>query len=148
MSSNILLHCETVCEFISATPFSRNGRPEYLRNIPDSDPTMVYTLGQVFVDEQMFQQVPYKSEMLTTSASWYYENETDHLFVHFPEFLRSEFIPSEHKIEITNQRRLFAPHLRRLDHIHIDGFLFERCANNYPTDYWVIAANQVGNVTL
>ena len=104
---------------------------------------MVYTLGQVFVDDQMFQQVPYKMEMLGNTSSWFYENETDTLFIHFPQDSSgNEYILAEHTIEITNQRRLFAPHRRRLQNIHVDGFLFERCGNNYPVDFWLVQKNQ------
>ena len=45
-------------------------------------------------------------------------------------------------IEITNQRRLFAPHKRNLKYIVVDGFTFERCGNQYPNRFWAVKENQ------
>ena len=35
-----------------------------IKSIKNSDPNMVYTLGQVFVNDIMYKQCPYKEEML------------------------------------------------------------------------------------
>ena len=45
-------------------------------------------------------------------------------------------------IEITNQRRLLAPYKRNLKNIIVDGFIFERCGNQYPNKFWSRRANQ------
>ena len=45
-------------------------------------------------------------------------------------------IPARHKVELTTKRRLFAPHQRQLAHIIVEDFVFERCGNQYPTNFW------------
>ena len=46
------------------TPFKREGAPETkIKEIRNSDPNMFYCLGQVFVDDDMYLQCPYKDEM-------------------------------------------------------------------------------------
>lgn len=116
---------------LCVTPYGREGFPETkIKSIKKSDPNMHYCLGQVFVNDVMYKQCPYKNEMETTNNSWYYESETKRLFING--------VSDEDTIEITNQRRLFAPHKRNLRNINIDGFIFERCGNQYPNRFWVI----------
>ena len=50
--------------------------------------------------------------------------------------------PNAHLIEISNQRRVFAPHQRGLKYIVVDGFTIEHCGNNYPNQFWVVPQNQ------
>lgn len=117
------------------TPYQREGYPESLKkDIPNSDPNMKYSLGQVFVEDVMYTQCPYYNEMETTNNSWYYDSSSNVLYVHG--------VNPEQTIEITNQRRLFAPHKRGLRYITIDGFVFERCGNQYPNQFWSVRENQ------
>jgi parallel beta-helix repeat protein len=118
------------------TPYGRNGAPEALNKDSNSDPYMVYTLGQVFVNDIMFTQCPYKREMEKDINTWYYDMSNNQLFVN----VSADII--EPNIEITNQRRLFAPHIRGLKNIIVDGFIIERCGNNYPNKFWSVAACQ------
>ena len=120
----------------SVTPYMRNGAPEAANNEPQSDPYMIYTLGQVFVNEDMYLQCPYRTEMEKTEKSWFYDMSANQLYVNVPNNLANP------KIEITNQRRLFAPHIRGLKNIIVDGFIIERCGNNYPNKFWSIPQNQ------
>lgn len=121
---------------VSVTPFCKNGAPEAANKDPNSDPYMIYTLGQVFVNDEMYTQCPYRLEMETTDKSWFYDITANHLLVHIPNSILNP------KIEITNQRRLFAPHIRGLKNIIVDGFIIERCGNNYPNKFWSIPQNQ------
>jgi hypothetical protein len=121
---------------VSVTPYGRNGAPEAANKDANSDVNMIYTLGQVFVNDIMYVQCPYRSEMETIINSWYYDLSTNQLYVNIPNDIIN---PS---IEITNQRRLFAPHIRGLRNIIIDGFIFERCGNNYPNRFWTVPQNQ------
>ena len=122
----------------SVSPYGRNGYPESM--FPDtkakSDPNIIYNLGQVFVNDIMYKQCPYKTEMETESNTWYYDISNNELFVNLHDTI------SNCTIEITNQRRLFAPHTRGLRYIVVDGFIIERCGNNYPNKFWVIKENQ------
>lgn len=114
------------------TPYGREGFPETkIKSVENADPNMHYCLGQVFVSDTMYKQCPYKTEMEETANSWYYDAESKTLFING--------VADGQTIEITNQRRLFAPHKRNLRNINIDGFIFERCGNQYPNRFWVVA---------
>ena len=118
------------------TPYGRNGAPEALNKEPNSDPNMVYSLGQVFVNDIMYVQCPYKREMEKEPKTWYYDMSNNQLYVNvLPDI-------TQPIIEITNQRRLFAPHKRGLKNIIVDGFIIERCGNNYPNKFWSVAVCQ------
>ena len=117
---------------ICVTPYGRNGAPESINKDPNSDPNMIYTLGQVFVNDIMYTQTPYKGEMEKTGQSWYYDISKNELYVSVPKTVTNP------KIEITNQRRVFAPHKRGLKYIIVDGFVIERCGNNYPNKFWSV----------
>ncbi len=119
---------------VSCTPGGREGKPEADRGYPKSDPTLVYSLGQVFVDGGIFEQVPREAEMLKTPGTWFYEPSTGRLTLHF-----RDDAPERHVVEVTTKRRLFAPHKRQLGHITIEGFVFERCGNQYPANFWETA---------
>ena len=43
---------------LSATPYGREGQPEAERKYPNSDPTLSFNLGQVFVDDECYEQEP------------------------------------------------------------------------------------------
>lgn len=116
------------------SPYGREGRPESIAGIKGADPQMIYSLGQVFVDDRQLLQCPYKTEMENTTDSWWYDISENRLYTH----IECEF----DNIEITNQRRVFAPHVRGLKYIVVDGFVIERCGNQYPNKFWTIAANQ------
>ena len=61
----------------------REGAPESkIKSVKDSDPNMVYCLGQVFVDDVIYKQCPYKSEMEATDKSWYYDSSDNILHIH------------------------------------------------------------------
>jgi hypothetical protein len=124
---------------VSVTPYGRNGKPEAANAIAGSDPNMIYSLGQVFVDDTMFIQCPYYTEMQTNANTWFYDNTKEILYIHFSDNVLS---PQNHSIEITNQRRVFAPHTRGLSYIVVDGFVIERCGNNYPNQFWTTPQNQ------
>jgi len=113
------------------TPYKREGAPEFKEN-KNADPNMKYSLGQVFVDGEMYMQCPYRSEMEATDKSWFFDSTTHQLYVH----------GTNENIEITNQRRLFAPHKRGLRYINVEGFVLEHCGNQYPNQFWSLRENQ------
>ena len=127
-------HCDGPNPFlvpVSSTPGGREGKPECDRGFPKSDPKLIFSLGQVFVDGRIFEQVPKETEMLATPNTWFYDANSNQLTIHF-----ADDKPDEHVVEVTNQRRLFAPHKRQLAYIIVDGFIFEHCGNQYPTNFW------------
>lgn len=122
-----------------STPWGREGRAEYERHLrkerggnAKADKDLVYSLGQVFIDGHHLRQVPFRQEMEQQPDSWWYDRDTRELFVH-----RAAGGPQGCLVEITTRRRIFAPHERGLGHIEIDGFVFEHCGNQYPTDFWI-----------
>lgn len=120
----------------SVTPYGRNGAPEFASGDKKATPNMIYTLGQVFVNDKMYKQCPFISEMQETPNTWYYDMSSNKLYVNLSQTIE------QCQIEITNQRRLFAPHKRQLRYITVDGFVIERCGNNYPNQFWTVAQNQ------
>ena len=113
----------------SSTPYGREGQPEAERKYPNSDPKLSFNLGQVFVDDECYEQEPNAAAHAKRPKTWRYDNGT--LSIHF-----ADDQPSRHAVEVTNQRRLFAPHKRQLGFITIEGFVFERCGNQYPSNFW------------
>ncbi len=118
----------------SSTPYGREGRAEVVNFGYPGDTTIVYTIGQVFVDGEMYIQKPFLSEMKSSVKSWFYDRKTDNLYIHFP-----DDNPNNYTVEISTRRRIFAPHKRRLGYINVEGFIMEHCGNQYPANFWEVA---------
>jgi len=126
----------------SVTPYGINGLPEYNMKeimIPKPDPLVSFCLGQVFVNDTSYIQKGTAKDMQNTENTWWYNNINKTLYIHLPSYITDM---GDVEIEITNQRRLCAPHKRGLKYITIDNFIFERCGNNYPNQFWINTANQ------
>lgn len=126
----------------SVTPYGINGLPEYNMKesmTPKPDPSISFCLGQVFVNDQYYTQRGTEKDMLNTENTWWYNKINKTLYIHLPSYITDI---ADAQIEITNQRRLCAPHKRGLKYITIDNFIFERCGNNYPNQFWINPANQ------
>ena len=131
----------------SVTPWGRDGRPEFVRaeagdkqfadflRLADRD--LVYTLGQVFVDGALLKQVPFKKELADAAGTWWFDTASGRLFIHFPQAGNGPPTrPHDHEVEVTTRRRIFAPHVRGLGYIEVEGFVMEHCGNQYPADFW------------
>lgn len=120
---------------LSSTPWSRQGRREEERRqagdnrIGRADSRIVYTCGQVFADGKRLLEVPLREEL--EDGCWWYEAESQRIWVQF-----GGAGPQGRKVELTTRRRIFAPHQRGLGHIVVEGFIFEHCGNQYPTNFW------------
>jgi lysophospholipase L1-like esterase len=128
----------------SATPWGREGRPEHARAEAGdkrfkltADANLVYSLGQVFVDGSILRQVPFRKELAGQPGGWWFDADAGRLFVNVPRGAGSASRPQDHEIEITTRRRIFAPHVRGLGHIAVEGFVLEHCGNQYPCDFWL-----------
>jgi hypothetical protein len=115
--------------FLASTPHQRQGAQEVERGF-GGDPDLRYTCGQVFVNDEEYLEVPFLDEL--SPGAWYFEQETDRLYVHF-----SDSDPAEQTVEITTRRRIFAPTTRGLGYITVEGFVMEHAGNQYPTNFWV-----------
>jgi hypothetical protein len=114
----------------AATPYGRSGSAEIASGY-QGDPNVAYTCGQVFVDGQLYIQKPYFTELEASPESWFYNKKTAEIYIHF-----SDDSPKTHTVEISTRRRIFAPHLRGLAYITVQGFIMEHCGNQYPKDFW------------
>lgn len=125
------------------TPYGVNGLPEFNmkeKMTPAPDPGISYCIGQVFINDKMIRQYGKRTDMISYTNSWWYDASQNTLYIHFsPEHSANI---ADVSIEITNQRRLFAPHIRGLKNITVNNFVFERCGNNYPNQFWLYPANQ------
>lgn len=122
---------------LSSTPYGRDGLREYTRKkagdpkFKSADKQISYTCGQLFIDGSPWKQVPLQAEL--RPSTWWYDPVTQRLHVYF-----GNLNPEVLDIEITTRRRLFAPVKRGLGHIIVEGFIFEHCGNQYPTDFWKV----------
>lgn len=89
---------------------------------------LIEVLGELFVDGVPYQQVLSASDVEKTANSWLVEADGEHLLIHFPGCCN----PAKSLCELTTRRQIFAPQRRGLGHIHLEGFIFEHCANQGP----------------
>jgi len=115
---------------MASTPHGRDGKPERER-FGHGDPNLVYNCGQVFVNGKMSTQVPFLKEVEQQPDTWTFDAESDRIYIHF-----GDRTPTEQTVELTTRRRIFAPHVRGLGYIVVEGFVLEHCGNNYPTNFW------------
>jgi parallel beta-helix repeat protein len=115
---------------LASTPYHRDGKPEAER-FKKGDPSLIFTCGQVIVNRRPWQQRPYLREVERQEKTWTYVPETGRIYVNF-----GGRTPVAQSVEITTRRRIFAPHVRGLGHIVVEGFVMEHCANQYPTNFW------------
>ncbi|HWB54364.1 MAG TPA: right-handed parallel beta-helix repeat-containing protein, partial [Tepidisphaeraceae bacterium] len=108
----------------------------------------------VFLNDHRLNQVVTHQELADTPGSWLSSDDGTQLFVH----LKDNAAPTPGSIEITTRDRIFAPHRRGLGYIHVEGFIFERCASrpSWPQlgalscrsgKFWVIRNNIVRDTT-
>ena len=107
---------------LSVSPFGILGAME-----KGGDPTLHYTLGQVFVNGEMYRETGNKS-FLNKEKMWWYDSGSNRLYIHF-----GLLDPDLQEVEITVRRRVFAPLQETgIDNITLQGFIIEHCGNQYP----------------
>ncbi len=118
---------------LASTPYGREGKKELERGFA-ADAKVAFTCGQVFIDGTPLREVPLRSEL--AAKTWWYDPVTESVFVH-----PGERDLNRCQVELTTRRRIFAPKRRGLGHIVVEGFVFEHCGNQYPTNFWSDPAN-------
>jgi hypothetical protein len=83
---------------LSSTPGGRDGRPEHERGYSNSDPSLSYSLGQVFVDDQPVAEAPAVGEFRRTPGTWHYDAATRRLAIHF-----ADDAPTTHAVELDHE---------------------------------------------
>jgi hypothetical protein len=132
-SSEYVDHYNPLKVELASTPWHREGRREHERGF-GGDAKLAYTCGQVFVDGKPFREVPFRREL--EPEAWFYDAANELVLIHF-----GDRDPTKCEVELTTRRRIFAPRKRGLGHIVVEGFIFEHCGNQYPTNFWNNAAN-------
>ena len=115
---------------LASTPYGRDGKPEverYKRGNAD----LVFTCGQIIVNGRPLTQLPFLGEVEKQENSWAFVPESGHIFINF-----GGLSPDEQEVEISARRRIFAPHVKGLGYIVVEGFVMEHCGNQYPTNFW------------
>ena len=115
---------------LASNPYGRNGKQEKQR-FDYGDPDLVYTCGQVIVNGKLLTQAPFLSEVQAQTGTSKYDSGTGQIYINF-----GDLNPAKQTVEITTRRRIFAPHIMGLGHIVVEGFVFEHCGNQYPTNFW------------
>ena len=137
--------------FIFGNPFVRPPEPTDKQKLKRWKPTRD---AMVFFKDQMLSQVTTQGELSQTPDSWLASDDAQQLLVH----LKDAAAPAPGTIEVTTRDRIFAPHRRGLNYIHVEGFVFERCATRpgFPQlgalstrtgQYWIIRNNIVRYTT-
>ncbi len=113
---------------MASTPYGRDGKPEFelgvFRGARPQTPGPRYRPGWLL-------SAP-KSEMRTCARSWFFDAPLGRIYVHF----QDHDAPTNHLVEITTRLRVFAPHQRGLGYIHVAGFIFKACGNQFPRNFW------------
>ncbi|MCC6444794.1 MAG: right-handed parallel beta-helix repeat-containing protein [Armatimonadetes bacterium] len=91
------------------------------------------TLGQVFVDGRMLDEVESRTDLEAMPGTWRACDGGSRLEVHFPQAITD---PSKHQVEITVRKAVFRPERRGLGHIAIRGFRLEHAANQTLSFFW------------
>jgi parallel beta-helix repeat protein len=118
---------------LASTPYRREGKKELEWGF-EGDARLAFTCGQVFIDGVPLREVPLRSEL--EAGTWWYDPATERVFLH-----PGQRDLKKCQVELTARRRIFAPKQRGLGHIVVEGFIFEHCGNQYPTNFWSEPAN-------
>jgi len=103
------------------------------------------SLGQIFVDGKLLWEVRREEDLLAMEGTWRLASDGTNILVHFPS---GNVPPEQHLVEVTVRNRLFAPVKRGLGYIHVSGFVFEHCANQFPGNgFWESDSPQAGAVS-
>jgi parallel beta-helix repeat protein len=108
----------------------------------------------VFSDERPLKQVTTREQLEKSAGTWLSSEDGQQLLVH----LQGGAAPAKGAIEITARDRILAPHRRGLGYIHVEGFIFERCASRpgFPQlgalstrtgHHWILRNNIVRDTT-
>lgn len=96
---------------------------------PDDEPPFPQVLGQIYVDGDPLVQAAGKDELARTPRSFFVGAQGDEILLHWP----ADAPPlADVTFEITTRARIFAPKIRGLGYIHLEGLHFEHAANQGP----------------
>lgn len=97
------------------------------------------TLGQVVVNDDLLMEVSSLSpSVYNYENTWKYSSEEKCIYIHLADGLK----PDNQKIEITTRRQCFAPEVRGLGYINVQGFTMKYAGNQHPGAFWMIPENK------
>ncbi len=93
------------------------------------------SLGQLFVNGERMVQVDSIKQLKITDGSWMLSYDSTELFLHIPQSLPGKSLANT-MIEFSVRDKVFAPHIRGLGYIEVNGFIIEHCANQFPSGFY------------
>lgn len=100
-----------------------------------------YTLGQIFCNGLELRQSQTVEQVKLVPGSWIVTPDGSAILIRFPQ----NTDPAKALLEITLRDRVFAPARRGLGYIHLEGFIFEHCANQAPFPQLGMVSTRSGN---
>jgi parallel beta-helix repeat protein len=93
------------------------------------------SLGQIFVNSKEYMQVDSLPELLRSPGTWMLSYDSTEVFLHHdgayhPMTLKNSLV------EYSARDKVFAPHIRGLGYITVEGFIIEHCANQFPSGFY------------
>ena len=103
---------------------------------PSPHTSVVWTLGQVFLDGVPVREASSRAELVQSSPAWWYDAAENRLLLSC-----AGLPPAGRLVEITTRRGVFRPKEKGLGYIEVQGFIFEHCANQFPAQFWKLPEN-------
>jgi parallel beta-helix repeat protein len=111
---------------------------------PHEGPRFPRTLGQLFVDGEPFRETETLDDLMIAPRTWMVSPQGDALYVHFDHVVRP---PDLRTVEISVRGSVFAPYVRGLGYIHVNGFTVEHSAMGAVSTggghHWVLENNTI-----
>lgn len=98
------------------------------------------TCGQVFFGERRLTELPVPEQVPATPGTWCSLRRGEALLVHIP----AGWAPAP--LEVSVRERCFLPESRGMGHLRVEGFVFERAANQSAAAFWEEHRTQPGSV--
>lgn len=93
------------------------------------------SLGQIFCNGYNLTQVDSLEQVKKLPGTWMLSYDSTSIVINYPENLLN--CPIELcEVEYTTRGKVFAPHKRGLGYIHVEGFVIEHCANQFPSGFY------------
>jgi parallel beta-helix repeat protein len=113
-------------------PLLKNYNPFY---IPLARMPGRKSLGQIFCNGYNLKQVDSIAEVQQMPGTWLLSYDSTEIIMHFPE--QKLHCPIEKcLVEYSVRGKVFAPFIRGLGYINVEGFTIEHCANQFPSGFY------------
>ncbi len=93
------------------------------------------SLGQIFCDGEKYMQVDSIAELLRGPGTWMLSYDSTELLLHYKGSYNNRGMERV-TVEYAARDKIFAPHIRGLGYITVEGFIMEHCANQFPSGFY------------